>query len=188
MDSSGSCDILGFRQDMGRGPLLLTIKVEVYIQKYTESWLFDEVTAAVRCMRTDFFVRHLCPEKKFNDEERVLVDSYAVYIQSLWDLISVLTGEGGSWTEQPRSGVDDTRNGLLEFSQYCNFQNVKLIYFLQNPNVAGFIPTYITCHTNITNVRWHIVNKLFDEWRRNNFSPAVRSTCVTMGLMNLCEW
>jgi len=163
-------------------------------QRRTESWLGDEVSAAVRRLRTDFFVCHLCPRKHMTDAEKGLATSFLTYVQMYNDLLSSSTEERENQTHQ--SGIADTRNGLLEFSQYRNFQfdtlrrakysTAMLIYYLRNPGVPGLIPNCTACHSEITKVRWHRVNKAFDERRRNSLSLSVRSTSVPMDREDLC--
>lgn len=163
-------------------------------QRRTESWLGDEVSAAVRRLRTDFFVCHLLPKKHMTDAEKGLATSFSTYVQSYKDLLSTSLEESESQTHQ--SGIADTRNGLLEFSQYRNFQfdtirrakysTAMLIYYLRNPNASGLIPNCTTCRNEITKVRWHRVNKAFDERRRNSLSSSVSSTSVPMDREELC--
>jgi len=164
-------------------------------QRRTESWLGDEVSAAVRRLRTDFFVCHLFPKKDMTNTERDQAASFSTYVQTFRDLLSASKVDHIREINK-KSAVADTRNGLLEFSQYRNFQfdtirrakysTAMLIYYLQNPHAPGLIPTCTKCQTNITDVRWHRVNKAFDERRRNSVSPSVRATCVPMDREDLC--
>ena len=85
----------------------------------------------------------------------------------------------------------------LEFSQYCNLQfdsvrrakysTAMLLYYLLNPESSGVLPACSSCKGDIANVRWHKINKSFDERRRSSQSIAIRTTCVDMTRRELCE-
>jgi len=168
----------------------------VSCQRRTESWLGDEVSAAVRRLRTDFFVCHLVPKKGMTDTEKDLEASFSMYVQVFRNLLSASEKEQES-QRRPQSGVADTRNGFLEISQYRNFQfdtirrakysTAMLIHYLQNPTAPGLIPTCTMCQNNIADVRWHRVNKAFDERRRNSTTLSVRTTSVPMDREELCD-
>jgi len=117
-------------------------------QRRTESWLGDEVSAAVRRMRTDFFVCHLRPKKNMTDEERDLADSFATYVQMFRDLLSASTEkEGGNWKGQPRSGVADTRNGLVSTKFLHGSYEPVVAYVVHRIAHASQLVLYICTHT-----------------------------------------
>ena len=85
----------------------------------------------------------------------------------------------------------------LEFSQYRNFQfdtvrrakysTAMLIRYLLNPNSPGLIPTCTNCRNEISSVRWHKINKAFDERRRSSATLSIRMACVNMDRGELCS-
>ena len=183
-----------------------------------ESWLSDEVLAAVRRYRAVIFVCHLHPQAQMTSIEKEKNLEFSRYIEG-FDLKSDLSPNSCTREHVVKPGVSE-RNGLvsfsayfvfetlyqnspvctflqLEFSQYCNLQfdsvrrakysTAMLLYYLQNPESPGILPTCSCCRGDITNVRWHKVNKSFDERRRNSQSIAIRMISVDMSRRELCE-
>jgi len=163
-------------------------------QRQTESWLGDEVLNAVRRLRTDFFVCHLCPKQHMSHAEKDKLLAFETYLSG-FDAKSIIL-ENKSCVNRQKSGLADTRCGLLELSQYRNFQfdtirrakysTAMLLYYLKNPKAPGLIPTCTSCQKDIKQVRWHRVKKAFDERRRNSLSSSVRATCIAMDREDLC--
>eukprot|EP00558_Chaetoceros_sp_UNC1202_P003703 CAMPEP_0197232734 /NCGR_PEP_ID=MMETSP1429-20130617/974_1 /TAXON_ID=49237 /ORGANISM="Chaetoceros sp., Strain UNC1202" /LENGTH=644 /DNA_ID=CAMNT_0042690855 /DNA_START=1 /DNA_END=1935 /DNA_ORIENTATION=+ len=163
-------------------------------KKRRQSWLGDEVLNTVRRLRTDFFVCRLSPTKStMTTKENNKMQNFLAYTN------------GFEWSTDPapqnractKPGVADTRHGLLEFSQYCNLQfdtvrrakysTAMLLSYLQHTETSGIIPTCSACNDDISSVRWHRVNRSFDERRRSSQSISIRMTCVDMNREELCE-
>jgi hypothetical protein len=62
-----------------------------------------------------------------------------------------------------------------------------LIRYLLNPNAPGLIPNCTNCKNEIVAVRWHKINKAFDERRRNSATLAIRMASVDMDRGELCS-
>ena len=94
-------------------------------------------------------------------------------------------------------GVADKRHGLLEFSQYRNFQfdtvrrakysTAMLLYYLRHQDEPGIIPSCTKCNQEIECVRWRRSNKAFDERRRASQTLAIRMTSLDMSREELCS-
>ena len=123
-----------------------------------------------------------------------MTKTFTSYTESF---MSQYTSDPNSTDCNIRPGIADTRSGLLEFSQYRNFQfdtirrakysTAMLLYYLQNPVSSGIVPSCTSCEKNIVSVRWRRINKAFDERRRGSLSPSVRFTSVPMDREDLCS-
>lgn len=174
-------------------------KNESTSKKRKECWLADELSSTVKQLRTDFFVCYLKESESMSKEEQEKNDSFIEYISEFQEF--ELKEEGNTEPEKLPSKVKpaiaDTRHGLLEFSQYRNFQfdtirrakysTAMLIRYLLHPDSPGLIPNCTKCKKDISSVRWHKINKAFDERRRNSVTTSIRMTCVDMGREDLCK-
>lgn len=133
------------------------------LKRRRQTWLGEEVGASVRSMRTSFFACRLVPhESSLSEQEQDKMNSFARYSSSFSTL------EGHSPTVSSR--IADARHGLLEFSQFRNFEfdtlrhakysTAMLLYHLHNNNAPGIIPICTTCERKIMKCRWHKVVKL----------------------------
>ncbi len=163
------------------------------LMKQQESWLCDELSVIVRRLRTDFFVCKLFQEETTSDARKAKEDDFKAYIAG-YDFSSTVKT---SKTAGPiKAGVADTRTGLLEFSQYRNFQfdtvrrakysTAMLLHYLRDDNGPGIIPTCTRCKSEINAVRWRKMNKAFDERRRASQTISIRTTSVEMNREELC--
>lgn len=165
--------------------------------KRKASWLGDEVGAAIRRMRTDFFVCYLKPLESMSEDEAYKNQAYARYISSFHNISSENGGSpiGSGNLYSGGQNIVDSRHGLLEFLQYRNFQfdtlrrakysTVMLLHYIQFPNTPGLMPQCTNCGERGLDMRWHKVNKAFDERRRS--SPLLRTACVAMDRKELCS-
>jgi len=161
-----------------------------------ESWLSDEVLAAVRRCRAVMFVCHLRPKAQMTNVEKDKEQEFSRYIEG-FDLRSDHSPNARPEKEVVKPSVSEARHGLLEFSQYCNLQfdsvrrakysTAMLLYYLQNPESPGVLPACSCCRRDIINVRWHKVSKSFDERRRSSLSIAIRTYTSDMSRRELCE-
>jgi hypothetical protein len=150
-----------------------------------QSWLGEEVGAAVRRMRTCFFACSLVPKAKMSDEEQEKVDEFALYTDIFED-------SGAPTTLSSR--IADARHALIEFSQFRNlefdtlrrakYSTATLLYHLHNNEAPGMVPTCSSCHCEIEDVRWHKVNKLVER-RRGRLPPTGRKP--SMPVSSLAE-
>jgi len=161
-----------------------------------ESWLSDEVLAAVRRCRAVMFVCHLRPKAQMTNVEKDKEQEFSRYIEG-FDLRSNHSPNARPGKQVVKPSVSEARHGLLEFSQYCNLQfdsvrrakysTAMLLYYLQNPESPGVLPACSCCRRDIINVRWHKVSKSFDERRRSSLSIAIRTYTSDMSRRELCE-
>merc|ERR1719223_2003494 len=171
---------------------------EPFKKKRRECWLSDELRSTVRRLRTDFFVCYLKQSDIMSNEEKGKFESFMSYVSEFQPEQEV---KGAIYDKGHRSqiklAIADTRHGLLEFSQYRNFQfdtvrrakysTAMLIRYLLNPNSPGLIPTCTNCKNEISAVRWHKINKAFDERRRSSATLAIRMASVDMDRGELCS-
>mmetsp|Transcript_10345 Transcript_10345/g.18839 ORF Transcript_10345/g.18839 Transcript_10345/m.18839 type:complete len:1409 (-) Transcript_10345:498-4724(-) len=147
-----------------------------------QSWLGDEVGAAMRRMRRDFFVCDLKPKRSMTDGEKKKQEEYEVYTESFGIQNK---RDDGSYAKSVRSTgvsarVADYRHGLLEFSQFRNFEfdtlrrakysTTMLLYHLHHADVPGLIPECTSCGEDIVDVRWHKIKKAIDDRRRHTLA------------------
>ena len=163
--------------------------------KQKESWLGDDVSTVVRRLRTDFFICQLYQDDESSSVAgQVKDEEFHSYIAD-FDITTVRS----PMTKTECSSVPkvaDTRHGLLEFSQYRNFQfdtirrakysTAMLLLYLQHHDLPGIIPTCATCQHEIESVRWRRSNKAFDERRRSSQTMAIRMTSLDMSREELC--
>lgn len=135
-----------------------------------QTWLSEEVGATIRRMRLDFFVCDLnrCGMVSRSEEEKAKLDEYDSYVK---DFVSVASGCGlnGLGEDDAPPRVADSRQALLEFSQYHNLEfdtlrrakhsTAVLLRLLHTPNTSDLVPRCTRCFGDIENVRWHKVKK-----------------------------
>jgi hypothetical protein len=163
--------------------------------KKQESWLGDDLSTIVRRLRTDCFVCNLYQDDKTSVPSQVKDEEFESYISGFNATPYHSTNIKGKVHTQP--GVIDTRQGLLEFSQYRNFQfdttrrakysTAMLLLYLRRNDNHGIIPKCTQCQSKISVVRWRKVNKAFDERRRSSTTLAVRMASVDMSREELCS-
>ena len=163
------------------------------MMKQQESWLCDELTVIVRRLRTDFFVCQLYQEETSSAIRKEKAEDFDAYIAGFNFSPTRSMNQSTSTISQ---GVADARTGLLEFSQYRNFQfdtvrrakysTAMLLFYLRNHNSSGIVPTCTKCKCEIDCVRWRKLNKSFDERRRASISLSIRNTSVEMNREELC--
>jgi hypothetical protein len=167
-------------------------------KNHRESWLGDEVGSFVRRLRQNFFVCYLQPSENLSDAKKEKEVCFSSYVA---DYVKMNADEALSSTKKEDvsqiSKIAEMRQGLLEVLQFRNFQfdtlrrakysTAMLLYYLHNPQSSGLIPKCSKCQSSIRDVRWHKVNKAFDERRRISVSPAVRMACVDMSREELCS-
>lgn len=165
--------------------------------KHHESWLGDEMSKIVKRLRADFFVCNLLPN---NDDctssAQANVQLYQDYISD-FDISRYSSPTNMNFQRSTLPLVSDARYGLLEFSQYRNFQfdtlrrakysTAMMLLYLQNHDVPGIIPTCTSCKHEIKAVRWRKVHKAFDERRRSCQKLSVRMTSLEMDREDLCS-
>jgi hypothetical protein len=157
-----------------------------------EYWIGNEVLSAIRKLRTDFFVCKLgnLADSTFAERRVKLFASYAKNFRPQ------MTEKKSTTNKYTKPEVGESRHGLLELSQYCNFQfdtirrakysTSMLLYYLQKPSADGIVPVCSSCSQDILNVRWHKTNRAFDERRRGSISLAIRTACVEMSREDIC--
>lgn len=140
-----------------------------------QSWVGEEVSEAVRRLRTSFFVCSLMPKSSMSDAEQQKLSEFKDYIceYSVCQTISA--------TMAPSIG--DARQALLEFSQFRHFEfdtlrrakysTAMLIYHLKNNDAPGVVPICNCCNQVIQDVRWHKVKKTAEKRRITKFMKQV---------------
>lgn len=129
-----------------------------------QSWLGEEVGVSMRKIRTAFFTCSLTPKEERSDVEHGKLENFDEYIAPFAALSQQLAG-----AHVGSCRVADARHGLLEFSQYRNFEfdtlrrakysTSMLLYHLHHDNAPGLIPLCTKCHKTIHHVRWHEIRK-----------------------------
>lgn len=162
-----------------------------------ESWLSFEVLGSIRNNRSVIFVCHLEPKKSKSETEQIKLSDFQEYIKD-FDIKGCPNLQGSNQEVKPKfkPSVQETRHGLLEFSQYGNLQfdtvrrakysTAMLLYYFKNPHSDGVLPKCSDCKCCIENVRWHRINKAFDERRRTSQLLALRTACFEMARKELC--
>lgn len=128
-----------------------------------QTWLGEEVGAAVRRMRTSFFKCSLVPDSLKVDRKLQKLDSFEEYSQTY------KVDDDRSFRS---SRVADARHALLEFSQFrtlefdtlrrAKYSSAMLLYHLHDEKAPGLIPECTSCHQEIEGVRWHRINKVLE--------------------------
>lgn len=132
-----------------------------------QSWLGEEVGIKMRRIRTSFFTCSLRRIATPSDLEQEKQKDYDAYIAS-FEKKQKQYGQQDSPIIKSR--IADARHGLLEFSQYRNFEfdtlrrakysTAMLLYHLHNADGPGLVPSCTSCGvTMIQNVRWHKISK-----------------------------
>lgn len=134
-----------------------------------QTWLGEEVGAAVREMRDCLFTCSLMPGTFTFDQEEDKLLAYSSYTNSFAS-DSIIDAK-----HAVASKIADVRHALLEFSQYRNFEfdtlrhakysTAMLLYHLHNSDAPGAVPTCTSCHKKIQQVRWHKVTKVVERSR-----------------------
>jgi hypothetical protein len=140
-----------------------------------QSWVGEEVSEAVRRLRTSFFVCSLLPKSSMSDAEQQKLREFRDYISEFTPC------QTNSPTMAPSIG--DARHALLEFSQYRHFEfdtlrrakysTAMLIYHLKNSDAPGVVPICNCCNQVIEEVRWHKVKKTVEKRRITKFMKHV---------------
>lgn len=128
-----------------------------------QSWLGEEVAAAVRRMRTSFFTCSLVPQSNMSKDEQGKAGDFGSYT----DLF-----EASGAKRLTPSRIADARHALLEFSQFRNlefdtlrrakYSTATLLYHLHNNEAPGMVATCSSCNHEIEDVRWHKVRKVVE--------------------------
>ena len=159
---------------------------EFSAKKRRESWLGDEVGAAIRRMRRDFFVCNLtaCEEGSNNAAQSA---AYAAGFDHSYEHGCAALKNSGLVSP----GIADARHGLLEFLQYRNFQfdtlrrakhsTAMLLFYVHNPDAAGLVPVCSKCSKCILHIRWHRIKRPAEERRRNSVGGFAKSSTVPIG-------
>ena len=132
--------------------------VENQNKKRRQTWLSEEVSAAVRRLRTSFFTCSLDPKPC----DRVSDEDFELYSRSF----------RCEKKAPSRSGIADARHALLEFSQFRNlefntlrrakFSTSILLFHLHNKNAPGLQPVCTSCGSKIEEVRWHKCSRVYE--------------------------
>jgi len=165
--------------------------------KRKESWLGDAVLNTVRRMRTDFFVCDLFETDMKSPCAKGRQEAFDSYIASFDTSLYNSASSCRDSRYHTKPGVAEARHGLLEFSQYRNFQfdtvrrakysTAMMLFHLQHEDSVGVIPTCTYCQNDIVDVRWRKLNKAFDERRRSSQTMSIRMTSVEMKRVDLCS-
>lgn len=141
-------------------------------KKRRQSWLCEEVGIAIRKMRTSFFACTLSPKEDLSEMEAHKLRVYKKYVAA-FDPVADDVGP-------VRSSLADTRSGLLELSQFRNFEfdtlrrakysTNMLLYHILHFNAPGEVPSCTACGETIKDVRWHKA-KHMSEYKTN---PTLR--------------
>jgi hypothetical protein len=129
-----------------------------------QSWLGEEVGVSMRKIRTAFFTCSLMPKAEMSEVEHAKLEHFDKYIAPFSSLSQDLPD-----THVGPSRVADARHGLLEFSQYRNFEfdtlrrakysTSMLLYHLYFDDAPGLAPSCTSCSKTIHRVRWHEIRK-----------------------------
>lgn len=127
-----------------------------------QTWLGEEVSGAVRSMRSSMFSCSLAVPSL---EEK---ETYRHYIRCHKNGVD----EGVILPNM----ITDARHALLEFSQYRNlefgtlrhakFSTAMLLYHLHNHDAPGVVPICTSCKKETVDCRWHKVTKI-EELRKD---------------------
>lgn len=140
-----------------------------------QSWVGEEVSEAVRRLRTSFFTCSLLPKLAMSgaEEEKLQIfEAYATEFDHSKNLIVSMS-----------SPISDARHALLEFSQYRHFEfdtlrrakysTAMLLYHLKNSDAPGVVPLCNSCNEAIEEVRWHKMKKSAEKRRITKFMKPV---------------
>jgi Histone acetylation protein/Bromodomain len=140
-----------------------------------QAWVGEEVSEAVRRMRTSFFTCSLTPMPDMSEAQQEKLSVFEAY-SSEYD-------HGKPVHLSLSSPISEARHALLEFSQYRNFEfdtlrrakysTAMLLYHLKYSHAPGVVPSCSTCNENIQEVRWHKVKKASEKRRVTKFMKAV---------------
>jgi hypothetical protein len=140
-----------------------------------QAWVGEEVSEAVRRMRTSFFTCSLTPKPSMSEAERTKL--------SLFETYALEFDHSKPINLRLSSPISDARHALLEFSQFRRFEfdtlrrakysTTMLLYHLQNSEAPGVVPTCSTCKATIEEVRWHKVKKAAEKRRVTKFMKPV---------------
>jgi len=138
-------------------------------------WVGEEVSEAVRRMRTIFFTCFLTPKPSMSETERSMLSRFETYASDFDRDMPIHLGFS--------SPISDARHALLEFSQYrglefdtlrrAKYSTAMLLFHLQNIDVPGVVPVCSTCSHTIEEVRWHKVKKATERRRATKFMKPV---------------
>lgn len=137
------------------------VKVEEPASKRRkQSWLGQEVGYAVRRQRTTFFTCHLTPRSTEEATQHLKIRHFNTYASSF-------APEQQGDPETCR--LSDSRQAILEFSQYQNlefntlrkakYSTAVLISYLCKKEAPGLVPACTKCMKSIDHVRWHKVRR-----------------------------
>ena len=140
-----------------------------------QAWVGEEVSEAVRRIRTSFFTCSLMPRASLSEAERTKLSLFEAYASQF--------DHGKPMNLSLSSPISEARHALLEFSQYRKFEfdtlrrakysTSMLLYYLQNGNAPGVIPACSSCNETIEEVRWHKVKKAAEKRRVTKFMKPV---------------
>ncbi len=132
-----------------------------------QSWVGEEVSEAVRRLRTSFFVCSLLPKKSISEAEQKKLREFQDYVDEY--------DNNSDSSLSKSSPICDARHALLEFSQYrhlefdtlrrAKYSTAVLLYHLKNSDAPGVVPHCSSCNEAIQEVRWHKVKKATEKRR-----------------------
>lgn len=140
---------------------------EPVTKRRRQSWVGEEVSEAVRRLRTSFFACSLLPKPSMTEAEQQKLREFDTYVAEYerWDRFSLSMS----------SPISDARHALLEFSQFRHFEfdtlrrakysTAMLLYHLKNSDAPGVVPFCSRCNETIEDVRWHKVKKATERRR-----------------------
>jgi hypothetical protein len=162
----GSCASLTGSVSFGEEPAAKRIR---------QSWVGEEVSEAVRRLRTSFFTCSLVPKSSMSGAEQEKLQMFDAYAEEF--------DHSKNFLVNMSSPISDARHALLEFSQYRHFEfdtlrrakysTAMLLYHLKNSDAPGVIPFCSSCNEAIEDVRWHKVKKTAERRRITKFMKPV---------------
>ena len=141
-----------------------------------QSWVGEEVSEAVRRLRTSFFTCSLRPKKSMSDAEQAKLEAFESYAAEFDHSTNSVVSMS--------SPISDARHALLEFSQFhhlefdtlrrAKYSTAMLLYHLKNSNAPDVVPSCSNCNSVIEEVRWHKVKKTTERRRATKFAKNIQ--------------
>eukprot|EP00429_Kryptoperidinium_foliaceum_P000131 CAMPEP_0176018066 /NCGR_PEP_ID=MMETSP0120_2-20121206/8685_1 /TAXON_ID=160619 /ORGANISM="Kryptoperidinium foliaceum, Strain CCMP 1326" /LENGTH=1204 /DNA_ID=CAMNT_0017351103 /DNA_START=437 /DNA_END=4051 /DNA_ORIENTATION=+ len=140
-----------------------------------QAWVGEEVSEAVRRMRTSFFTCSLRPKSTPSSSEQEKMQEFELYTAEF--------DRKKTSCLDMSSPICDARHALLEFSQYrclefdtlrrAKYSTAILLYHLNNTDAPGVVPQCSACDGVIKEVRWHKVRKATEKRRITKFMKPI---------------